>query len=157
MNHYETLGITRNATQEEIAGTFRSLAKQYHPDHNNAPDAKNRFIRIYEAYSILNDKKKRKVYDTLVFNKTENVKKETEQVKAYTQWQETAKKEGEHYSKTTYNEFEKKILKIAGIFSITLRVLLFVFIGLMFLGLYTGKNYIEPVHKVLEFIFSRLP
>jgi len=154
MNHYETLGITRNATQEEIAGAFRSLAKQYHPDHNNAPDAKNRFIRIYEAYSILKDENKRKVYDALVFKKTEDVKTETEQAKTYTQWQETAKKEAERYSETKFSEFKKEVFESVK-FGCMSRL---VFLGFMALIIpivmlcqsIADQQYIKPKYEVID-------
>lgn len=63
-DHYDTLGIKKNATQEEIKKSYRNLAKKYHPDTN--PDnkrAEDKFKDINEAYEILGDSNKRKEYD----------------------------------------------------------------------------------------------
>jgi len=63
-DHYETLGIKRDATQEEIKKSYRALAKKYHPDTN--PDnklAEDKFKEINEAYEILGDSNKREEYD----------------------------------------------------------------------------------------------
>ncbi len=62
---YDTLGVSRNATDDEIKKAYRRLARQYHPDRN--PDdakAEDRFKEIQEAYATLSDADKRKQYDT---------------------------------------------------------------------------------------------
>jgi curved DNA-binding protein len=70
-NYYETLGVPRNATSEEIKKTFRRLARQYHPDVNPGnKDAEEKFKAINEAYDILSDETKRADYDQLFFKKT---------------------------------------------------------------------------------------
>lgn len=58
---YKTLGIEKNASQEDIKKAFRKLAHQYHPDKNNGDDAK--FKEVNEAYQVLSDEKKRAQYD----------------------------------------------------------------------------------------------
>lgn len=62
-DYYEILGITRNASKEDIKKAFRTLARQYHPDVNKAPDAEARFKEINEAYEVLADDEKRARYD----------------------------------------------------------------------------------------------
>lgn len=62
-DYYEVLGISRNASSEEIKSAFRKLARQYHPDVNDAADAEERFKEINEAFAILSDPDKRSVYD----------------------------------------------------------------------------------------------
>lgn len=57
------LGIDRNATQEEVKRAFRRLAAKYHPDHNKSSDAEDRFKEINEAYQVLSDPERRKLYD----------------------------------------------------------------------------------------------
>ena len=65
-DYYKTLGISRNASDEDIKRAYRRLAKQYHPDANpNNPAAETRFKEISEAYAILVDNAKRSRYDRM--------------------------------------------------------------------------------------------
>jgi curved DNA-binding protein len=70
-NYYQTLGVPRDVTNEEIKKTFRKLARQYHPDVNpNNKLAEEKFKDINEAYDILSDENKRADYDSLLFGKS---------------------------------------------------------------------------------------
>lgn len=62
-DYYEVLGVSRNATQEDIKRAYRRLAKQYHPDINKSPDAQKKFEEIQEANDVLSDEKKKRQYD----------------------------------------------------------------------------------------------
>jgi molecular chaperone DnaJ len=62
-DYYEVLGINRNASEDEIKGAFRKLARQLHPDVNKEPDAEEKFKEINEAYGVLSDQEKRARYD----------------------------------------------------------------------------------------------
>ncbi len=62
-DYYEILGVPRNASQEEIKRAFRRLARKYHPDVSQEPDAEERFKEINEAYAVLSDPEKRARYD----------------------------------------------------------------------------------------------
>lgn len=62
-NYYDTLGVPRQANQDEIRKAYRKLAVKYHPDQNAAHDAHQQFTRINEAYQVLKDPLKRRLYD----------------------------------------------------------------------------------------------
>ncbi|MDX1905673.1 MAG: J domain-containing protein [Bacteroidia bacterium] len=62
-DHYNTLGLTPAATQQEIKQAFRRLAVRYHPDSNPDPQAHRIFLEINEAYQVLSDPDQRKIYD----------------------------------------------------------------------------------------------
>lgn len=62
-DYYKTLGVDKNASDEEIKRAFRKLAKKYHPDVNKEEGAQEKFKEIGEAYSVLSDPNKRKQYD----------------------------------------------------------------------------------------------
>ena len=62
-NYYETLGINKSASSDEIKSAYRKLAKQYHPDLNKSPDAATKFKEINEAYEVLSDATKKANYD----------------------------------------------------------------------------------------------
>ena len=62
-DYYEILGVARTADKEEIKRAFRRLARQYHPDVNQSPEAETKFKEINEAYEVLSDDQRRAMYD----------------------------------------------------------------------------------------------
>ena len=62
-DYYTLLGVSRNASEEEIRRAFRRKAMEYHPDRNKNPDAEEKFKEINEAYQVLSDSRKRGQYD----------------------------------------------------------------------------------------------
>ena len=67
-DYYETLGVNKSADKEAIKRAYRKLAKKYHPDTNAGnPHAEEMFKNVTEAYNVLSDEKKRKLYDEFGF------------------------------------------------------------------------------------------
>ena len=64
VDYYKTLGLDKNANEEEIKKAYRKLARKYHPDLNpNDKEANRKFQQINEANEVLSDPEKRKKYD----------------------------------------------------------------------------------------------
>lgn len=64
LDYYKDLGISKNASQNEVKKAFRKLALKYHPDKNNGSrESGQKFKEVYKAYEVLSDPKSRKNYD----------------------------------------------------------------------------------------------
>lgn len=62
-DYYDVLGVDRDASQEEIKRAYRKLARKYHPDVCDDPDAEEKFKEVSKAYEVLRDEEKRSQYD----------------------------------------------------------------------------------------------
>jgi len=67
-DYYETLGVQKDASQNEIKRAYKKLARKYHPDVSKESDAEIRFKALGEAYQVLKDPEKRAAYDQLGSN-----------------------------------------------------------------------------------------
>src|SRR3954453_13527567 len=66
--YYETLGVPKNASADDVRKAYRKLARKYHPDLNPGDkSSEDRFKNVQEAYDILSDSKKRQMYDQYGF------------------------------------------------------------------------------------------
>ncbi len=62
-DYYQVLGVSKNATADELKKAYRKLAVEYHPDKNKSKDAEGKFKEINEAYEVLSNPQKRQNYD----------------------------------------------------------------------------------------------
>ena len=62
-DYYDILGVDHSATKDDIKKAYRKLALKYHPDKNKEKGAEEKFKEISEAYAVLYDEEKRKMYD----------------------------------------------------------------------------------------------
>jgi len=72
---YEVLGVSRDASEDEIERAYRKRASEYHPDVSDDPDAEEKFKRIQKAKEVLTDEEKRQAYDRLGHERFEQAEK----------------------------------------------------------------------------------
>lgn len=103
------MGVPKNASIAQIKKAYRKLALKWHPDKNSSTQAEEMFIKINEAYSLLSDEQKRRLYDRGSRIKTSSQKSnynewvKREQANARAKAQNEARMRYEAYKKTQYN------------------------------------------------------
>lgn len=65
-SHYDTLGVSQNATHERIKAKYYELSKKYHPDLNETEENAEKFRAVAEAYEVLGSVNERRTYDKLI-------------------------------------------------------------------------------------------
>lgn len=147
-NYYQRLGLSRQATKDEIKKAYRKLALEFHPDRNKSPDAHEKFIAINEAYLILYDDEGRQKYDIeydLHFGKKadfkrEQAEKEEFKKKRYEEsfedsdlndWSTKARNQGAEYAKMAFDDFSKLVIGFVKETGFQLGNTLLVFFGIV--------------------------
>ncbi|ATP40161.1 molecular chaperone DnaJ [Solibacillus sp. R5-41] len=93
-NYYETLGISKNATQDQIKAAYRKLSKKHHPDVNGGSKESERiFLEGQEAYKVLKDAISRKDYDTRLEKAAQSKSNLDERTNGNSREQSTVKKQ----------------------------------------------------------------
>jgi hypothetical protein len=132
-DYYKILGLSSDPTMDEIKKAYRKLARQFHPDINPAPDAKDHFILITEAYEFLIANHRRIKVDETEFNRA------MEEWRLYRQ--DRSRKRANAYARTSFSKFKNTSLyKTTRIFDKTTIIFSFI-ISIMVLA-YTVFGYI---------------
>lgn len=154
-DYYKQLGLTQNATREEIKKAYRKLALEFHPDRNKSPDAHEKFIAINEAYLLLYDIEARAKYDSefKIHFKREQAKSQSEYESSYQKskekeptytrenqfddadlndWSKKAQQQGAEYARMAFDDFSKMVIGFVKETGFQLGNTIMVFFGLVF-------------------------
>ncbi|KAI0717813.1 DnaJ domain-containing protein [Cerioporus squamosus] len=103
--HYQTLGIPKNATKNQIKASYYKLSKQFHPDVNKDPTAKEKFQAVSEAYAVLGDDRQRRAYDReqTVDYTASHPHTHHEASSAYTHWSYEGRRRGATHAWSEYS------------------------------------------------------
>lgn len=114
-DYYAILGVSKDATFEEIKKAFRDKAKRYHPDVCKLPDAHERFVEIGEAYEILGNPDTRREYDEFLKYASQNSYNTYDDYtySDFGQAQERAKAQAESYAKMTLEDLIVGVVGLA--------------------------------------------
>lgn len=106
--YYHTLGLDKNASQEEVKKAYRKKSLKFHPDVNKAPDAKQQFIAVNEAYEVLMDKNKiQRMMDFHSQVKAQAEAFEKQKQEAFRAYCEQKKAEAERRASMKFSEYKR--------------------------------------------------
>ena len=107
MNYYESLGTSKSASFQQIKRAFRREIYKWHPDKNKSPHAPDRTIEIIEAWEVLGDPERRRLYDQIIEGPSTN----TDISEGFKSYQREARKAASAYAERPLRD----VLKRAGI------------------------------------------
>ena len=148
-NHYQILGISETASQEQIRQAYKSLAKRYHPDINPDPIVAEQFKEITAAYNVLSDPNKKFIFDNQLIRQRaqQQAQRERYQQQQRPQQPYTApRRERASYRKWTPKKeikFDPRLERLGNIFV----VLFFVAIGIIVFSISSYSNYLKEKEK----------
>ena len=165
LNFYELLGVSENATSEEIKSAYKKQMKKWHPDINKSNDASNMSIKLNEAKDVLLDENKRKDYDEYLKQKIEeNYNRYTQMKNNSANYNTNEKYQEKTLTKWQYlNEWLKyvkvspirKIVGVTGVLLESLLCLLIKYIIILFAYMSSYGSYIiRYIYSILAPIFG---
>ncbi len=108
-DYYGILGLQAGAEDDEIRRAFRALVKQYHPDLNSHPGAREKFMEIHEAYECLSDPGRRRMFDARRGQRKISQEELLRRERIYQEWvwnqQELARKRASAYASAPFQEY----------------------------------------------------
>ncbi|XP_070496123.1 dnaJ homolog subfamily B member 6 isoform X2 [Chironomus tepperi] len=113
VDYYKILEVSKSATEPEIKKAYKKLALKYHPDKNpnNAEEANKKFREISEAYQVLSDATKRKIYDDAKSGRYQS-SKGSSYCRSHYQPRDYSSSYGTRYSNSRYSDYTKKKRRI---------------------------------------------
>lgn len=116
-NHYQTLGLTPDASQQDIKQAYRRLAKEYHPDRSEDDNSHEKIISINAAYEVLSNPTLKASYDRAFFQKQAQRNRQAQQQhRRQRQKQRHADDKTSHWLKYVYEPIMKQIEQIVAPF-----------------------------------------